>query len=205
MRILCYKQQATSNKLKTKRTLLITIACIFYMTGLAQTFADTHSGTIGKGSVVSGWTGTYTPDYSSTTVNGFDPASPWTNTLPTSPSGATTFPVVRAGNVLEAITQTITDLTSGTAYEIEVSYLYPTATGIYAGWFAGSPSTELAYVDIGGTKTHLSTGNANVWYTTTVKFTATASSVTLELGMELGASQYATAFDLAPTAVKLPV
>ena len=100
----------TSNKLKTKRTLLITIACIFYMTGLAQTFADTHSGTIGKGLVASGWT-----------------------------------------------------------------------------------------------KTPLPTGSGNVWYTTTVKFTATSSSVTLELGMEIGGNDYATAFDVGPNAVKLPV
>ncbi|MBL6730479.1 MAG: hypothetical protein ISP74_06180 [Bacteroidia bacterium] len=173
------------------------------MTGLSQTFADTHSGTIGKGLVASGWTAVHTPDYSSTTRNGFSNTSYWT--LPTSPSGATTFLIARVGDVAEGIKQTITNLTSGTGYEIEVSYLYPIAQGGYSTWFTGSPSTQLAYVDIGGTKTPLPTGSGNVWYTTTVKFTATSSSVTLELGMEIGGNDYATAFDVGPNAVKLPV
>ena len=197
------KQQATSNKLKTKRTLLITIACIFCMTGLSQTFANTHSGTVGKRRAPAGWTKISSPEYSSTTENGLDlSTTSWTATLPVSPSGATTFPVPR---VAEAITQNITDLTPGEGYEIEVSYLYPTATGRYGPLYTGSPPTPTAYVAIGGTKTHLPIGNANVWYTTTVKFTAAASSETLELGMEIGPDQYATAFDVGPNAVQLPV
>jgi len=199
------KQQATSNKQKTKRTLLITIACIFCMTGLSQTFSDTHSGTVGADSPPTGWTAISTPEYSSTTANGISSYSYWT--LPVTPSGATTFPVTRAGSAAEAegITQTITNLTPGEEYEIEVSYLYPIAHGSYTAWFTGSPPTPMAYVAIGGTKTYLSTGSSDIWYTRTLKFTPTASSVTLELGMEIGTNQYATAFDVGPNAVQLPV
>ena len=136
------------------------------MTGLAQTFADTHSGTVGKRRAPAGWTKVGSPEYSSTTQNGLDlTTTSWTATLPVSPSGATTFPVPRAGGVAEGIIQTITDLTPGEGYEIEVSYLYPTATGRYAPLYTGSPPTPTAYVAIGGTKTLLPIGNANVWYT----------------------------------------
>ena len=176
------------------------------MTGLAQTFADTHSGTIGKGSVASGWTKISSPEYSSTTVNAYSPTDTyWTNTLPVTPSGSTTFPVTRAGGLSEGIKQTITGLTPGTVYEIEVSYMYPTATGTFGRLFTGSPPTEQAYVAIGGAKTYLPIGNANVWFTRTVKFTPTTSSITLELRMDAGTNEYATAFDVVPNAVKLPV
>ena len=176
------------------------------MTGLSQTFSSTHSGTVTHDQAPAGWTKVGSPDYSSTTLNAFHPSTTsWTATLPTSPSGATTFPVTRSTYRLEAIEQTITDLTPGTVYEIEVSYMYPTATGDWGHLYA-SPPAAAAFVEINGASTPLPPGSVNVWYTTTIKFTPTTSSTTLELGIGTQyPDQAAVAFDVAPDAVQLPV
>ena len=108
---------------------------------------------------------------------------------------------------LENIYQTITNLTVGNVYPITVKYMYPRGSGFYAARFR-KPSVNSAYVKIGGDTTFLPGGSGvseNTWYSTTINYTATSTSVYFELGMDgRCVDAAATAFDFGPTAV-LPV
>ncbi|PCJ62726.1 MAG: hypothetical protein COA58_16800 [Bacteroidetes bacterium] len=116
---------------------------------VGQTFPFTTSGTIINGSALTGWTQIATPDYSSTTVNGYHAGTPWSTTLPNAPGGSSTFPVVRSANIQEGISTTATGLTSGVTYTISINYMYPLATGTYGSRF-NKPPGACAYVSFDG-------------------------------------------------------
>ena len=198
--------KSKSNNLKSKRSVVAVLACIFYISGMSQTFSNTHSGTLGNSMAPSGWTKKASPELSTTTQNYYDNSS-WASTLPISPSGSTKFPVVRSANPLEALWQTITNLTIGNVYPITVKYMYPSGSGTYSARFQ-KPSVNSAYVKIGGDTTFLPGGSGvseNIWYSTTINYTATSTSVSIELGMDGKCVDLAaTAFDFGSNAV-LPV
>ena len=184
----------------------------FFIATYGQSFSPTSAGTIGSNSAPTGWSASGSPDYSSINNNGYDGTTNWTTTLPPSPSGDTTFPVIRSTSPNEAISQTITGLASGATYTFTVHYMFPTATGTFATNF-NRPVSLCAYVQFdGGALQYLDTfgylANTNTWYTQTFSVTSSSTSINLQLGLTgINANRAATAFSFttAPSIASLPV